>query len=360
MRRLLFSAILLLSSPPAVRTRSTTDDTSDLYPPLWQQAPSSLSDFPLSNDSAGSYRLIDPWLYPHRLGLFKILIAATTPYMPFCASSNASNILFALPSQFGWQLKSNRLFTDGTMRISTDSWWASANYYISVIPFLVAVDSGLVSNEPFRIVQREDFCATSTQCLQQVPNAMAQWSLFFFHLQQSAACVADRKLTRRLMDKCYLTQIWSTYTSSINDALTLARPKLDLLPSEAEKLFGLGWARLLNLIAMTRKNTNLHEAMKNQRQFLPMRMLRESDRTGESDDLPPSVRHSLKILFSFRFDWLSFIDQFWSRVTCNYEGRADAQQALETMASSKWLAMYHIFKATMNSLVHGCDQPSDA
>ncbi|CAF4357365.1 unnamed protein product, partial [Adineta steineri] len=106
------------------------------YPTLWQTVPESLTEYPLVDDDYNSsqYRLIDPWFYPHRLGLYKILINITTPLMPFCSSSNASNILFALPSQFGWQYDSNRLFTNGTLNISLNSWWASANYYLSVIP----------------------------------------------------------------------------------------------------------------------------------------------------------------------------------------------------------------------------------
>ncbi|CAF2523047.1 unnamed protein product [Rotaria sp. Silwood2] len=72
-----------------------------------------------------------------------MLIDTTTRLMPFC-SSNATDILFGLASQLGWQFDSNRLFSNGTRNISTDSWWGSVNYYLSVISFIAAADAGVI------------------------------------------------------------------------------------------------------------------------------------------------------------------------------------------------------------------------
>lgn len=324
------------------------------YPSLWQMAPSSLVDYPLINDSSSTpYRLIDPWHYPHRLGLYKILINITTPLMPFCLSSNASNILFALPSQFGWQFDSNRLFTNGTLDISLDSWWASANYYISVIPFLAAVDVGLIPHQPFRIVQYENFCSNSTECLHQAPKAMKLWHNFFIHLQRSHNEIDDRTI-----DNYYLGPMWLAYKASIDSALPLVESKLQFLPSDLERLFGYSWARLITLIAMTRKNTNLLHTIKNQRAFLPRRMLLESDRLLESNGLPHLVNKSLKFLMSFRFDWLSNIEQIWAKITCNYESRIYAQYTLETISISKLSAIKHLSQAIINSFFFQCDHSS--
>lgn len=321
------------------------------YPPLWHSAPATLADYPLVNDSSSSYRSIDPWYYPHRLGLFKILIEVTTPLMPFCSGSNASNILFALPSQFGWQFDSNRLFTNGTLTISTSSWWASANYYLAVVPFLAAMDVGLIAREPFRIVSHEHFCTDSAECAQQVPRAMAQWWRFFTLLQQS-----DKDTNDRIIDQRYLAPLWQAYKASISDALPLVESKLAFLPSNVERLFGSAWARLINLIALTRKNTNLYETLKNQQAFLPHRMLLDSDRLLEPNDLPELVNKSLKLLFSFRFDWLAQIEAVWEKLTCNYEARVYAQRTLESMAKSKFVAMKSLSRAFINALVFQCDR----
>jgi hypothetical protein len=344
-----FSTVLLIFNINA----DTIVDKEIFYPPLWDIAPSSLSEYPLIDNS---YRLIDPWFYPHRLGLYKILINITTPFMPFCSSSNASNILFALPSQFGWLFRSNRLFTNGTMNISTNSWWASANYYLAVLPFLAAIDLGLITKEPFQIVQYDNFCSSSSECFHQIPNAMAQWHLFFLRLQRSPLCIKNQEIDQRIIDKCYLGEAWTAYKSTITNALSLVESKLTYLPSDVEKLFGLTWARLINIISMTRKNTNLYETIKNQRQFLPFRMLNETDRYAHSNDLPDSVNKSLEVLFSLRFDWLTFIEKIWERITCNYEGRLYAQYTLDTMGLSKFVALHYLVKATINAFLHQCDR----
>lgn len=328
----------------------------NFYPPYWHLAPSSLSEFPLINDSISSYRLIDPWYYPHRLGLYKILINITTPYMPFCSSSNASNILFALPSQFGWLFNSNRLFTNRTMSISVDSWWASANYYLSVIPFLVAYDLDLISKESFQIIQYENFCSDSIQCFRQIPKAMAQWHLFFHRLQRaSSTCVKNRQINQEILDKCYLKEVWLAYKSTIYHSLPLVESKLNNLPSNVEKFFGLAWGKLINLISMTRKNTNLYETVQNQKKFLPFRMLNQSDYSSNSNDLPDTVNRSLKILFEFHFEYLPTIEKFWERITCNYQSRVYAQYTLDTMGISKILALRYLTQAIFNAYFYSCD-----
>ncbi|CAF0809679.1 unnamed protein product [Rotaria sordida] len=355
MRILIFFSIISWFSIININADEVIDEES-FYPPYWYLAASSLDDFPLINGSSFQYRLIDPWSYLHRLGLYKILINITTPYMPFCSSSNASNILFALPSQFGWLFSSNRLFTYGTMRISTHSWWASANYYLSVIPFLVAMDIGLIKREPFRIIQRENFCTNFSECFNQIPDAMIQWYRFFYHLQQSSLCIGHKKIDKRIIDKCYLTHMWIAYKSSIYNSLPLVTSKLQYLPTNVEKSFGLGWAKLINLISMTRKNTNLYETIKNQRRFLPFRMLRKSDRKADSKDLSDSVNRSLKVLFSFRFDWLLFIEKVWGRLTCNFDSRLNAQYTLDTMAVSKLVALQYLAKTTFYAFFYKCDR----
>ncbi|CAF1520059.1 unnamed protein product, partial [Rotaria sordida] len=298
------------------------------YPPLWQNVPSSLTEYPLVNNATSQYRLIDPWFYPHRLGLYKILINMTTPLMPFCSLSNASNILFALPSQFGWQYNSNRLFTNGTLNMSLNSWWAAANYYLSIIPFLAAIDVGLIPQESFHIIQHENFCSNSIECLHQAPKSMKQWQIFFIHLQHLHKNINDTIIDNRIIDSLYLRPLWLAYKASIDDASSLVESKKTLLPSNLERLFCSGWARLLNLIAMARKNTNLYETIKNQHAFLPYRMLLDSDRLTHFNDFPESVKKSLECVVSFRFDWLSYIAKISKKLTCNYEARIYAQYTL--------------------------------
>jgi hypothetical protein len=179
---------------------------------------------------------------------------------------------------------------------------------------------------------------------------MQRWHTFFTHLQQSNTNIDDR-----IIDNYYLGPLWLAYKTSIDDALPLIESKLFHLPSNVERLFGYGWSRLISLIAMTRKNTNLYETIKNQRTFLPRRMLVESDRLTQSNDLPDLVNKSLELLFSFRFDWLFYIEKIWAKLTCNYEGRVYAQYTLESLAISKLLACKHLSQAIINAFFFRCD-----
>lgn len=332
-------------------------DENHLYPLHWELAASSIQDFSLIVENVSfSYRSIDPWSYIDRLGIYKILIEITTPFMPFCSSSNASNILFALPSQFGWLFESNRLFSNGSMNISSNSWWASANYYLAVIPFLVADEFHLIKNESFRFVQRQDFCVDLFQCENQLAKPVESWRRFFHEILNWKKCLGKRKLDQRTVDLCFLAPMWSALKSTIESSLPLVSSKLKYLPSKTEQDFGLSWARLINLAALTRKNTNLYETINNQRRFLPFRLLKDEDRPPTENDLPTPVKRSLELLFSFRFDWLSFIETIWKRITCNYEARLEAQSSLDMMAVSKLIASNYLAKAAVNSFLYNCDR----
>jgi hypothetical protein len=341
---------------------SNTSNTNENLPTLWNEAPSSIADYPLVyNCSTSSIvrerecRLINPWLYLDRLGLYKILINTTSSLMPFCSLSNVENILFGLPSQFSWQFNSNRLFSNGTKNISTDSWWASANYYLSVIPFLAAVDAGVIQQGIFQIVQHENFCSNSNECFRQIPEAMSKWRLFFTNLSQSNYCKIDH-IDNRIIDKCYLGPMWSAHVASIEHALPLIASKVPLLPSYNEQRFGLGWANLVGFIGMSRENTNLLNTNKYQDEFLPKRILRNDDQPPHCPDLPKTVNQGLELLFSIRTEWYPELTKLWKEATCNYESRQDAQRVIETVAISKTEAASYYTEAIIKSHLFQCDQ----
>ena len=333
----------------------------DMLPTSWTLAPSSLADYPWTNECTTSSnatvdkcRLIDPWNYDDRLGLYKMMIDATTPLMPFCSSSNVWNILFGLASQFSWQFDSNRLFSNGTRQVSTSSWWGSANYYLSVIPFLAAVDVGLIEQGPFRIVQRDNFCSTSSQCFAQTPQAMLAWRRFFSNLILAKKC-GDIQDDTRAIDQCYLAPMWSAHISSIESALPLIQSKLLLLPSSNEQRFAMSWANLVAFIAMSRKNTNLPETDRYQREFLPQRLLTDADHPPHCLDMSRNVNDALALLFSIRLSWYEPLKVLWKPATCNFEARQDAQRVLETVAVHKFTASAFYLKAVQNSLKYECD-----
>lgn len=327
------------------------------YPLFWDRAPSSFSDYPLTGNCSSNdlCPLIDPWKYLDRLGLYKMLIASTSPWMPFVSSSsNVSNILFGLPCQFSWQFESNRLFSNGTNEISPDSWWASANYYLSVIPFLAAVDVGLIEQRKFLLLQHEEFCSTVEQCFDQIPEAMFRWREFFLSLTRTNSCRFD-PTTDRGIDQCYLGAMWSAHVATIENALPLIASKVSRLPSKNEELFGLGWAHMVDFIGKSRKNTNLTETFKYQDNFLPGRMLTDGDHPPHCPDLSNDVNRALEILFGIRDQWYPELTRLWKEATCNFEARLEAQAVLETMAKSTFEAVGHYGQARLKSIIYPCD-----
>lgn len=77
---------------------------SDLYPPLWEESPGQFNDYRVEN---GKY-IIDPWVYPERMGMYKILLNKTAIDFERFAPENKDNILWGLPLQHGWQYSTGK------------------------------------------------------------------------------------------------------------------------------------------------------------------------------------------------------------------------------------------------------------
>ncbi|CAF1032988.1 unnamed protein product [Adineta steineri] len=340
---------------------SNTSIAEQRFPTLWFEAPSSIAGYPLSGNCSSSQtinnsdcRIIDPWLYLDRLGLYKILINATTPYMDrFCSVQplQECNILFGLAANFGWQFDSNRLFSNGTKNISVNSWWASFNYYLSVIPFLAAVDTGVIRSGAFQIVQRDIFCSNSDECLKQIPSAMIHWRNYFLNLLQSRSCSGVTAKDGGLIDECYLGPMWLAHNASVANALPIIKTKLSLLPSYNEQHFSLAWSNVLYYIAIARKNSNLIETNIYQDKYLPGRMLTDKDNPPYCPDLSKSVNLALELLHDIPLEFYSeFMDYWYGASTC-YESGIYAQIALEIAPLSRTLAAAYYEIAQLTVLV---------
>lgn len=77
---------------------------SDLYPPLWEESPSQFSDYRVENGK----HIINPWVYPDRIGAYRILLNKTASYFEKFAPENELNLLWGLPLQHGWQYSSGK------------------------------------------------------------------------------------------------------------------------------------------------------------------------------------------------------------------------------------------------------------
>uniref|UniRef100_A0A8D0SL42 Protein LEG1 homolog n=1 Tax=Sus scrofa TaxID=9823 RepID=A0A8D0SL42_PIG len=177
---------------------------SDLHPPLWNKSPGQFSDYRVEN---GKY-IIDPWVYPKRMGMYKILLNKTASYFEKFAPDNELNLFWGLPLQHGWQYTTGRL-VDPSQRtdcgyesgdhlcISVDSWWADMNYFLSALPFLAAVDSGImgISSDKITLLpppkDQTKFCLNISSCQSSFPKTMSKWNALYKVLFIITFCVLD-------------------------------------------------------------------------------------------------------------------------------------------------------------------------
>lgn len=244
---------------------------SVVYPPGWHQAPSRLEDF----KERDTY-VINPWLYLHRLGAYRIMVEQTAASMESFGPDNSGNILWGLPLQFGWQFSSERTrdlsnitscgFSPGDQCISYRSWWASMNYYLSIVPFL-----GMIHAQYFKVLPSSIhiispdhdahlYCNDFQSCNKIHPLLVTRWSEFFTLLKNES--VRRGLSTSALKDK-YLTAMWRAHVQSIDTALPLFKGRQAWL-SKAEDSLGTDWANVVQFIAATHFSTDNKNTVTNQ------------------------------------------------------------------------------------------------
>lgn len=218
-------AISHLSTPV-----SSQDHYPD-YPPGWLDAPGSLDDFPVGQIENKTMTIINPWEYLQRMGIFKLMVQNTQGYFNSWGYNNTGNLLWGLPLQFGWQMTSGRLrdmadTSDCNAKspcVSPNSWWADMNYYLSVLPFLGALNAGVFFplKHPVYIPKpvnvsdkvKQKFCTSIPECSINHPEVIRDWTEFFERVKvdsfqsSSSRFDPDKDATVALLWKAHTTSI---------------------------------------------------------------------------------------------------------------------------------------------------------
>ncbi|KAF0878381.1 LEG1H protein, partial [Crocuta crocuta] len=253
-------------------------DFSDLYPPLWVQSAGQFSDYRVEN---GKY-IIDPWVYSERMGMYKILVNKTASYFENLVADNEQNILWGLPLQNGWQFRTGRLadpsrrkdcgYESGDLLcISVDSWWADMNYFLCALPFLAAVDSGIlgISSDNVMLLpppkDQTKFCLNVSGCQSSFPEIMSKWNAFYQHLQSPSSSFED-----------LLKYLWAAHVSTLENAGKLFEDRLEYY-SKPEANFGRNWCVAVKYLAASLFPTTLIRTNEFQK-GLPPRVLVNGDR----------------------------------------------------------------------------------
>ena len=224
---MLLSLLLLLIYAVISHLSIPVSSVAKHYPPGWQDAPGSWAEFPAVGQISGQKKtVIDPWNYLQRMGVYKLMIKQTELFFDFWGYNNTGNLLWGLPLQFGWQKTTGRLRDMrsnhgnagcGDYCVSPNSWWADMNYYLSVLPFLGALNAGIFTplkyplhiNKPPNVSDKvkQKFCTSVEECKAKHDEVIQDWTEFFRRIK-AASSASDHDATVALM--------WKAHTTSIN------------------------------------------------------------------------------------------------------------------------------------------------
>ncbi|XP_073711879.1 liver-enriched gene 1, tandem duplicate 1 [Misgurnus anguillicaudatus] len=312
--------------------------TENGFPIQWEKSPSELSQL-----EDGQIH-VNPWDYLQRMGLYKVLINSTNPYMSSMGPGITENPLWSLPLQLGWKLRSGRL-TDPTpssistcglessepVCISPHSWYGCINYYMSVLPFLAAVHSGVVEQDVNQIHIKgpadvpEDYCTSFTQCSTNHNHAMNTWQTYF----QSLRLIHESEDTDFNKKDRILGLLWAAEEKTLQ-TVSFACSERKKLYSSPEVRFGQNWLNSAAYVAAAHFHGNIERTEKLMSP-LPSRVLQENDSPPNISDLSTEENHTLSIL-----NWINRINQvlggslvyLWRRAMCSPQTREKGQALL--------------------------------
>ncbi|XP_008311053.1 protein LEG1 homolog [Cynoglossus semilaevis] len=343
-------ACLLLAYAVALSSSATVIENG--MPILWGHTGTQLTDLPIENGVVNP----DPWHFLHRLTLYRLMIAATDPYMGTMGPNPTDSPMWGLPLELAWMLTSGRLAdptaettcghqTGDTMCISTKSFWGCANYFVSAMPFLSAAQQGLMGPEiqvQLQIpVGVQDYCTTYADCSASFPDAMSKWDAFFKDL----VTPADPTLPENERKDAVLGLFWAAQSSSIRSS-SGCNARRNLF-SSTELSFSNSWLNSAEYVAAARFQSNLENSVR----FitpLPSRILLEGDVAPNIPDLSETENHILQI-----FNWMQSIDSLlagrlvptWQNAMCSVRTREEGRKMLEnllldsTYATSSFLSI---------------------
>lgn len=306
-------------------------------PILWAQTASQVTELPMHD----GILVPDPWNYLHRMSLYRLMIAATDPFMGSMGTNATDSPLWGLPLQLGWMLTSGRLAdpTGATtcgleaepLCISTQSWWACVNYFASVLSFLSAAQQGFMGAGAQVQMQVpagvQDYCTTYADCKAKYPDAMSKWDAFFQGLKTtSESLLPDDVKKDTILGVYWDAQMASTYASAA------CNPRQSHY-SSVEVSFAHSWLNSAEYVAAARFQTNMEKAVL----FLtplPSRILQEGDSAPNIADLTAEENHTLYI-----FSWMKTIDsllggtlvRLWKGAMCSVNTRQKGAQVLEQL-----------------------------
>ncbi|XP_055455456.1 protein LEG1 homolog [Psammomys obesus] len=223
------SSKVLTQNPGSAAERDTD------FPPFWSEVSESIDDFPVQDNKT----VIHVWDYAHRLQLYKILITQSNKYFKHFGRGDTGNVLWALTLTYGKLYKSDR-FSDPSNTsvcayndefpdcLSPSSGWGGINFYVIILNFFAAIESGFFTNVTHEIVllpgeeNKLYFCYSVKECRESFPQAMDEAKKFFQYLQSRRQLATVNNITVYNTNENTATLLmWKAHRAAINIALSM-------------------------------------------------------------------------------------------------------------------------------------------
>ncbi|XP_077408086.1 protein LEG1 homolog [Vanacampus margaritifer] len=336
MQRLSASCLLLALAASVAYSAVILDNGA---PIMWAQTAAQVSDLPVQNDIVSP----NPWNFLHRMSFYRLVIAATDPFMGSMGTGATESPLWGLPLQFGWMLTSGRLAdptgattcglpTGDTMCISPLSWWGCVSHFTSVLPFLSAAQQGLLGQGVKVQMQApegtEGYCTTYADCSASYADVMAKWDAFFQGLQAPT----DSPLPDNEKKDSILGLYWDANMASLHAAAAACSAKQSTY-SAPEVTFASSWLNSAEYVSAANFQSSLEKSV----MFLtplPGRILQEGDHAPNISDMTQEENHTLSV-----FAWMNSMNtalngslvRMWRRVMCSVTTREKGREMLEQL-----------------------------
>ncbi len=256
-----------------------------------------------------------------RMGLYRHLIEQLNPHGRFGAHDELSPF-WGYASQLAWQQRSGRLGST-PHAIADASWWGACNFALSVVPYVAAMQLGLVPRVPSLAV----------------PGYASVLPVWHAALCELASPDVDHDTARVL--------VWAAHLASITLAVRMHVVELNVLPA-SEQRFARGWVRMVDLFAAAAVRTDLDKLVETGGGALPPRILREADKLEDFHRYEKSsVRRVGELADRPAWRWAMEV-RVWRRIMRTRAARADAEPLLAGMlgkSEQRW-------PATMRALAY--------
>lgn len=237
-----------------------------------------------------------------RLAMYRQLVERTNRQRSFGVDAEL-HPFWGYASQLAWQHRSGRLGATAS-EIERDSWWGACNYALSVVPFVGAMQLGMVPKIAVDYDRAYD-------------AVMPAWH------------EALRALTSFEHLDAVRLAVWRAHLASITLAVSRLGREFAALPA-AEQRFARGWVRMVDLFAAAALRTDLGKLLETEGGALPSRVLYDD----AIDDLPRYERSTVRRVGALadRSPRRWAIDiAVWRRIMRTRSARSDAEQLLAGM-----------------------------